>query len=52
MQYKGANIIGRGVMRGSTIAQDMTNAKIILKNNGVGGYDILTAYPTKIEEIV
>ena len=47
LQYKGTDVIGRGVGRGSTIVQDMTNAKIILKNNGAGGYDVLTAYPSK-----
>jgi hypothetical protein len=47
LQYKGNDIIGRGVSRNSTNVQYMTNAKIILKSNKKGGYDILTAYPSK-----
>lgn len=49
LTFKGSsgNIVGRGVTQGSTIIEDMTNAKIILKSNGSGGYDILTAYPSK-----
>lgn len=45
--YKGNTVIGRGVSRGSNIVSDMTNARVILKGNGKGGYNILTAYPTK-----
>ncbi|OOM11718.1 RNase A-like domain-containing protein [Clostridium saccharobutylicum] len=47
LPYKGNNVIGRGVSKGSNVVNDMSNAKVILKNNGSGGYDILTAYPSK-----
>gem|GEM_PF-4582401 len=47
LQYKGTDVVGRGINRRSKIVQDMTNAKIILKSNGAGGYDVLTAYPSK-----
>ncbi|EGO64335.1 RNase A-like domain-containing protein, partial [Acetonema longum] len=47
LSYQGTTVIGRGVTRGSTNIENMTNAKIILKSNGNGGYDILTAYTTR-----
>ncbi len=45
LYYKGNTVIGRGVKQGSNLVKNMTNAKVILKSNGKGGYDILTAYP-------
>jgi len=47
LHYLGTDNIGIGVSRGSEVVQNMTNAKVILKSNGAGGYDILTAYPIK-----
>ncbi|MED4968971.1 RNase A-like domain-containing protein [Parageobacillus toebii] len=46
LPYQGTEIIGRGVQRGSTTVEHMTNAKIVLKKDGAGGF-ILTGYPTK-----
>jgi hypothetical protein len=46
LPYQGAEIIGRGVQRGSTTVEHMTNAKIVLKKDGAGDF-ILTGYPTK-----
>ena len=42
--YEGTDIIGRGVKRGSTNIEDMTNARIVLKKSGDGSF-ILTGYP-------
>ena len=46
LRYNGTAVIGRGVKRGSQTVKDLKKAKIVLKSNGLGGYDILTAYPT------
>ncbi|ATO36861.1 hypothetical protein B1691_01610 [Geobacillus sp. 47C-IIb] len=46
LSYQGTEIIGRGVQRGSTTVENMTNAKIVLKKDGAGNF-ILTGYPTK-----
>ncbi|WP_051529945.1 RNase A-like domain-containing protein [Anoxybacteroides tepidamans] len=46
LPYQGTEIIGRGVQRGSTTVEYMTNAKIVLKKDGAGNF-ILTGYPTK-----
>lgn len=45
--YNGKAVIGRGVQQGSKIVENYKNAKIILKSNGKGGFDILTAYLSK-----
>lgn len=45
--YKGNTVIGRGVSQGSDVVNNLTNAKVILKGNGNGGFDIFTAYPSK-----
>ncbi len=50
IDYNGNANIGRGVSRGINTIFNMTNAKIILKTNGKGGFDILTAYPIKYVE--
>lgn len=47
LKIEGADVVGRGASQGSILVENMTNAKIILKSDGVGGYDILTSYPTK-----
>ncbi|MGM1032756.1 MAG: ribonuclease YeeF family protein [Bacillota bacterium] len=44
LTYKGTEVIGRGVKRGSTTVENMTNARIVLKKDGEGNY-ILTGYP-------
>ncbi|WP_249599568.1 ribonuclease YeeF family protein [Peribacillus frigoritolerans] len=44
LTYEGTEVIGRGVKRGSTIVENMTNARIVLKKDGEGNY-ILTGYP-------
>ncbi|MFJ7829374.1 ribonuclease YeeF family protein [Peribacillus sp. NPDC046944] len=44
LTYEGTEVIGRGVKRGSTNVENMTNARIILKKDGEGNY-ILTGYP-------
>lgn len=45
--YNGNTVIGRGISQGSNTVKDLTNAKIILKGNGNGGFEILTAYPSR-----
>jgi RHS repeat-associated protein len=45
LPYHGTDAIGRGILRGKTVSQAMTNAKVILKKDGAGGYFILTGYP-------
>ncbi|MCW6071057.1 hypothetical protein LAV58_00585 [Clostridium botulinum] len=47
ISYTGDKIIGRGVQQGSNVVENFKNAKIILKNNGKGGFNILTSYPAK-----
>ncbi len=47
ISYNGNTVIGRGVSQGSNAVNNLTNAKVILKGNGNGGFDILTAYPSK-----
>ncbi|HDK7166207.1 TPA: hypothetical protein PTV44_000009 [Clostridium botulinum] len=47
ISYTGDKIIGRGVQQGSNAVENLKNAKIILKNNGKGGFNILTSYPVK-----
>ncbi|KOR87418.1 hypothetical protein AM233_19835 [Bacillus sp. FJAT-22058] len=44
LTYEGTEVIGRGVKRGSTTVENMTNARIVLKKDGEGNY-ILTGYP-------
>ncbi|MFJ7637946.1 RNase A-like domain-containing protein [Peribacillus sp. NPDC097225] len=44
LTYEGTEVIGRGVKRGSTTVENMSNARIILKKDGEGNY-ILTGYP-------
>ncbi|MDR4191051.1 WXG100 family type VII secretion target, partial [Bacillus pseudomycoides] len=44
LPYSGNEIIGRGIQRGSTTIEEMTNAKIILKKDANGKF-ILTGYP-------
>ncbi|GAB6710998.1 hypothetical protein P9487_17365 [Bacillus cereus] len=45
LAFSGGNeIIGRGIQRGSTTIEEMTNAKIILKKDANGKF-ILTGYP-------
>ncbi|MFE4143891.1 RNase A-like domain-containing protein [Peribacillus sp. YIM B13472] len=41
---EGIEVIGRGVKRGYTTVENMTNTRIILKKDGEGNY-ILTGYP-------
>ncbi|AJH70603.1 hypothetical protein BF32_5238 [Bacillus thuringiensis] len=45
LRYHGTEIIGRGVIRGSTTVEDMSNAKIVLKKDRNGSF-ILTGYPS------
>ncbi|MFB7121725.1 WXG100 family type VII secretion target [Bacillus tropicus] len=45
LRYQGTEIIGRGVIRGSTTVEDMSNAKIVLKKDRNGSF-ILTGYPS------
>ncbi|URZ07501.1 RNase A-like domain-containing protein [Clostridium felsineum] len=47
ISYNGNTIIGRGVSQGSNAVNNLKNAKVILKGNGNGGFDVLTAYPSK-----
>ncbi|MGJ0909474.1 RNase A-like domain-containing protein [Clostridium botulinum] len=47
ISYTRDKIIGRGVQQGSNAVENLKNAKIILKNNGKGGFNILTSYPVK-----
>ncbi|WP_434813573.1 T7SS effector LXG polymorphic toxin [Bacillus halotolerans] len=42
--YKGDEVIGRGVKRGSTTVENRTDARIVLKKDGKGNF-ILTGYP-------
>jgi len=44
LTYEGTEVIGRGVKRGFTTVENMTNARIVLKKDGEGNY-ILTGYP-------
>ncbi|WP_306473182.1 RNase A-like domain-containing protein, partial [Bacillus pseudomycoides] len=44
LRYHGTEIIGRGVIKGSTTVEDMSNAKIVLKKDRNGSF-ILTGYP-------
>jgi len=44
LRYHGTEIIGRGVIKGSTTVEDMSNAKIVLKKDKNGSF-ILTGYP-------
>ncbi|MDA1477254.1 T7SS effector LXG polymorphic toxin [Bacillus changyiensis] len=46
LPYKGTEVLGRGVAKGSHNVINMTNAKIVLKKNS-GGSFILTGYPTR-----
>ena len=45
LDYTGENIIGRGIMRGQSTVSNLTNARVILKPTGNGGFNILTAFP-------
>jgi hypothetical protein len=47
LQYLGDTPVGRGIKRGGKGVENWNNAKVILKSNGSGGFDILTAYPAK-----
>ncbi|PGZ94950.1 cytoplasmic protein [Bacillus pseudomycoides] len=44
LRYNSTEVIGRGVRRGSTTVEDMSNARIVLKKDSNGGF-ILTGYP-------
>ncbi|MCM3371612.1 T7SS effector LXG polymorphic toxin [Bacillus velezensis] len=46
LPYRGTEVIGRGVRKGSNEVKDMTNARIVLKKNEDGSF-ILTGYPTR-----
>ncbi|MEC1105999.1 T7SS effector LXG polymorphic toxin [Bacillus velezensis] len=46
LPYRGTEVIGRGVCKGSNEVKDMTNARIVLKKNEDGSF-ILTGYPTR-----
>ncbi|MGG0162800.1 RNase A-like domain-containing protein, partial [Bacillus velezensis] len=46
LSYKGSEVLGRGITKGSDEISDLTNAKIILKKNNDGSF-ILTGYPTR-----
>ncbi len=46
LPYRGTEVIGRGVRRGSNEVKDMTNARIVLRKNEDGSF-ILTGYPTR-----
>ncbi|NRS10455.1 ribonuclease YeeF family protein [Bacillus velezensis] len=46
LSYKGSEVLGRGITKGTTEISDLTNAKIILKKNNDGSF-ILTGYPTR-----
>ncbi|MCY8712356.1 ribonuclease YeeF family protein [Bacillus haynesii] len=47
LRYKGnGDVLGRSIERGSNTAEDVTNAKIVLKKGKDGEY-ILTGYPIK-----
>ncbi|MEC1798368.1 T7SS effector LXG polymorphic toxin [Bacillus mojavensis] len=46
LPYRGTEVIGRGVRKGSKEVKDMTNARIVLKKNKDGSF-ILTGYPTR-----
>ncbi len=45
LEYSGSTNIGRGIMRTTNVVNDLTNARVILKSNGNGGYFILTSFP-------
>lgn len=47
LEYIGNSPVGRGIEHGGTAVENWNNAKVILKDNGNGGFDILTAYPAK-----
>ena len=42
--YEGNSIIGSGIRRGQSAVSSLTNAQVVLKSNGRGGYFILTSY--------
>jgi len=44
LDYTGNSIIGRGIMRGQSAVTNLTNARVVLKPNGNGGFNILTAF--------
>ncbi|QBG55095.1 hypothetical protein D2M30_0744 [Bacillus amyloliquefaciens] len=46
LSYKGSEVLGRGITKGTVEISDLTNAKIILKKNNDGSF-ILTGYPTR-----
>ncbi|MCM3353124.1 ribonuclease YeeF family protein [Bacillus halotolerans] len=46
LPYRGTEVIGRGVRKGSNEVKDMTNARIVLRKNEDGSF-ILTGYPTR-----
>ncbi|MFT4431742.1 T7SS effector LXG polymorphic toxin, partial [Bacillus velezensis] len=46
LSYKGSEVLGRGITKGSAEISDLTNAKIILKKKNDGSF-ILTGYPTR-----
>ncbi|MCP1122650.1 hypothetical protein NKR74_04710 [Bacillus sp. 3103sda1] len=46
LRYKGEDIIGRYIERGSDIALDVENARIVLKKDNQGSF-IITGYPEK-----
>ena len=43
--YTGDQIIGRGINTGETSVSNRTDAVVVLKKDGNGGYTILTSYP-------
>lgn len=45
LPYTGNSVIGRGIMRGQSAVSNLSNASVVLKPNGSGGYNILTAFP-------
>lgn len=45
-RYRGDEVIGRSIVRGSENVLEVTNAKIILKKDGQGSY-IRTGYPVR-----
>jgi len=44
LDFTGNDVIGRGIMRGQNAVSDLTKARVVLKPNGSGGYNILTAF--------
>ncbi|WP_051349334.1 DUF6443 domain-containing protein [Chryseobacterium gregarium] len=45
LDFTSSTNIGRGIMRRTGIINDLTNARIVLKQNRSGSYFILTAFP-------